>query len=168
MCIIERTKRCNISVDEKGGVPGGGSLLRNEMKKTVSICFLFIMLLFGSLSAAATPGTVSGWDSGNTWDLVYVTNPGYSGGTVAESYCAVSGWAVPGAVVSLYRANGNGVFEWATGGSAVGGSGMFFMPVWLNTGRNSMVVRAELGDGRYQQVRCDVILIGQGFSFPAR
>jgi len=87
---------------------------------------------------------------------------------VADAYCAVSGWAVQGAVITLYRANYTGVFERIAGGTAVGGSGMFFIPVWLNTGRNAMVVRAEMWDGRYSQVRCDVNLIGQGFSFPAR
>ncbi len=87
---------------------------------------------------------------------------------MAESYCAVSGWAVPGAVVSLYRANYAGVFEWVAGGIAVGESGMFFMPLWLNTGRNSMLVRAETLDGQYCQIRCDVNLIGQGISFPVR
>ena len=138
------------------------------IKKTVSILTIALLLTVGSLSVCAAPGTVAGWDCGNTSGLVYVSNPAYSGGTVADSYCAVSGWAVQGAVVSLYRANGAGVFEWIAGGTAVGGSGMFFMPVWLNTGRNAMVVRAELWDGRYQQVRCDVNLIGQGFSFPAR
>lgn len=138
------------------------------MKKTVSFFMIAMFLIGSALSASAAPGTVSGWDGGNASGLVYVSNPSYSGGTVADSYCAVSGWAVQGAVVSLYRANGAGVFEWIAGGAAVGGSGMFFMPVWLNTGRNAMIVRAELWDGRYQQVRCDVNLIGQGLAFPAR
>ena len=138
------------------------------MKKTVSILIVALILLTSVVSVSAAPATVSGWDNGNTSGLVYVTNPAFSGGTVADTYCAVSGWAVQGAVVSLYRANYAGVFEWIAGGMAVGGSGMFFMPVWLNTGRNAMIVRAEMWDGRYQQVRCDVNLIGQGFSFPAR
>lgn len=138
------------------------------MKKTVSILIITLLLLSGMCSVSAAPATVSGWDVGNTGGLVYVTNPAFSGGTVADAYCAVSGWAVQGAVVSLYRANYAGVFEWIAGGTAVGGSGMFFMPVWLNTGRNAMVVRAEMWDGRYSQVRCDVNLIGQGISFPTR
>ncbi len=142
--------------------------IRKAMKKTVSILIIAILLLTGMCSVSAAPATVLGWDSGNTSGLVYVTNPSFSGETVAEAYCAVSGWAVQGAVISLYRANAAGVFEWIAGGAAVGGSGMFFMPVWLNTGRNSMLVRAETSDGRYSQIRCDVNLIGQGISFPVR
>ncbi len=145
----------------------GFDRIRKAMKRTVSILIIAILLLTSIFSVSAAPQTVSGWDSGNTTGLLYVTNPAFSGGTVAEAYCAVSGWAVQGAVVSLYRANYAGVFEWV-GGTTVGGSGMFFMPVWLNTGRNSMLVRAETSDGRYSQVRCDVNLIGQGISFPVR
>lgn len=130
----------------------------------MTVCVLFAV----GTSVFAAPTVVSGWDTGNTGNLVYVTNPSFSGGTVADAYCAVSGWAAQGTTLSLYRANQTGVFEQVTGGVAVGGSGMFFMPVWLNAGRNCMMVRAELWNGNYQQVRCDVNLIGHGFTFPAR
>lgn len=138
------------------------------MKKTVSILLITILLFTSTCGVLAAPAIVSGWDAGNTGGLVYVTNPAFSGGISADAYCAVSGWAVPGAVVSLYRANYAGVFEWIAGGVTVGGSGMFFMPVWLNSGRNSMLVRAQLSDGRYSQIRCDVYLMGQGLTFPVR
>ncbi len=138
------------------------------MKKTVSILLTIFLFCTSVSSVFAVPGVVSGWDMGNATDLVYVTNPSWSGESVADVYCAVSGWAVQGAVVSLYRANSSGIYEWVAGGMTVGGSGMFFMPIWLNNGRNFMLVRAETRDGRYQQVRCDINLVGQGIAFLTR
>ena len=146
----------------------GFDRIRKAMKKTVSILLTILLFCTSICPTFAAPGMVSCWDMGNTAGLVYVTNPSWSGMSVADSYCAVSGWAVPGAVVSLYRANDSGIYEWAAGGMTVGGSGMFFMPVWLNSGRNFMLVRAESWDGRYQQIRCDINLVGQGISFLTR
>lgn len=134
-----------------------------RMKK---FCFVLLLcMLVGSLSisAVAAPYWVSGEDVGNTTGILSITNPEALNVTVFDSFYVLSGYAAPWANVSIYRMNDLGSYEQLVGDIWVGATGMFFQQIHLNEGKNMLIIRTEMGDGRYQQIRCDVTRLGQSF-----
>lgn len=127
------------------------------MKRFVASLMIIAMLCF-SQAVFAAPYSVNGGDAGNDWSVMALTNPAYSTVTVPSGECVVSGYSKSGAEVSVYRLDASGAYV-LYGSSYVGASGIFFRTVALYPGRNSFVVRAQLGD-RYKQVRFDAICFG--------
>ena len=128
------------------------------MKKIVASLIIVAMLCF-SQAAFAAPYSVNGSDGGNDSSVMALTNPAYSTITVPSGECVVSGYSKSGAEVSVYRLDTSGAYVLCGVSSYVGASGIFFRTVALYPGKNSFVVRAQLGD-RYKQVRFDAICFG--------
>ncbi|MDY6315179.1 MAG: hypothetical protein SPL89_08465 [Clostridia bacterium] len=128
------------------------------MKRFVASLIIIAILCF-SQAAFAAPYSVDGGDSGNDSSVMALTNPAYSTVTVPSGECIVSGYSKSGAEISVYRLNAAGAYVLCDASSYVGASGIFFRTVALYPGRNSFVVRAQLGY-RYKQVRFDAICFG--------
>ncbi len=133
------------------------------MKKLTALLLILVMVFAFSSVAMAAPYYVSGDDTGNAWDLLTITNPEYTSVTVFDPVYVISGYAAQWSTVNIYRMNDMGSYELMPCEMYVGGSGIFFQQVNLRGGKNMLVVRVDMPDGRYQQVRCDVTLLGQSF-----
>lgn len=130
------------------------------MKKFIASLIVVVMLCF-SQAAYCAPFSVNGGDGGNDPSVMAITNPAYQAVSVPSGEYVVSGYAKCGAEVSVYMLNANGAYELCVTPSYVGASGIFFRTVSLYPGRNTFVVRAQLGDS-YKQVRFDAICFAFG------
>ncbi len=121
------------------------------MLKKISL-FMVVILAVVSVAAFAAPESIYGGAYGN--GLVTVTHPGTSTISSYDSVHNISGYAVAGATLTLYRLGSDGYrvvrvnnepMSWT-----VGSSGMFVKPVALQRGQNHMILRAELGESSQQ------------------
>lgn len=132
-----------------------------DLKKFVSLVAAVLILMCVSTCVFAAPYSVDGSDVGNDSSVMAVTNPGFSTVTVPGGECVVSGYSKSGAEISIYRLSPSGVYELCGMPSYVGASGIFFRTVSLYPGRNSIVVRSQIGE-RYKQFRFDAICFSFG------
>ena len=132
------------------------------MKKNV-LCLIVVLMLCLCVSVSAAPYSVNEGDTGNDSSILVITNPQYSAVTASSGELVVSGYCKSGATVHVYKLSPFGTYDITDNSIEVGASGMFFRKIALTPGRNSLVIRAELPDGRYQQARFDALYFGASF-----
>jgi len=133
--------------------------------KKLAFMLIIVTLTFCLCSPGvmAAPYYVTGNEIGNTLDILKITNPESVSITVFDNVYVFSGYADPGALINFYTINGYGSYELMPYSLYVGSSGWFYQQIVLSTGKNFFAVRAELIDGRYQQLRRDITLLGNDF-----
>ncbi len=126
------------------------------------------LLLFGSLSAQAAPETVSTGDGGTNSGLMIVKKPETSVSSTTKKNYTLSAVCVSGAEVSLYSYDAaEGVFRLkkdAEGNAlvkSVNAGGIYLQEINLEKETNTLLLRAEYGEGNYQHVRLDITLLNQ-------
>ena len=139
------------------------------MKKKFLLCILCALLFAGTLCAQAAPETVPAYDGGTTSGLMIVKKPETSVSSTTKKNYVLSAVCVSGAEVSLYKYDAaEGVFRLAKDeyGNAltknVNVGGIYLQEVNLEKETNSLMLRAEYGEGNYQHVRLDITLLDQG------
>ena len=137
------------------------------MKK---LCMLFItavICLSGAVTAFASPETVAGDASGNTHDLIVITNPPNQKDSTFDAGYIISGYGKEGTVVTLYWHDatenvyrkiyneaqyideyGRKQKSYSEASVTIGASGLFMNTVNLAQGGNNLLVYAEKGDQR--------------------
>lgn len=140
------------------------------MKKKLFISMLTAVLLLGSaFGAAAAPETVNAYDGGTATGLMIVKKPETSVSSTTKQNYTLSAVCVSGAEISLYSYDAaNGVFRLkrdAAGNALtknVNATGIYLQEVDLSKETNTLLLRAEVGEGNYQHVRLDITLLDQG------
>lgn len=140
------------------------------MKKKLFIGILSAALLvMSSLSAMAAPDAVNAYDGGTATGLMIVKKPETSVSSTTKQNYTLSAVCVSGAEVSLYSYDAaSGMFRLkrdAAGNAlskTVSQTGIYLQGVDLSKETNSLLLRAELGEGNYQHVRLDITLLDQG------
>ena len=121
------------------------------MLKKISMLMAVVFAVF-SMTAFAAPYSTYGGSYGG--GLVTVTNPATSTLSSYDAVHNISGYAVPGATLTLYRFNGSGYTMMYTNGApvswTVGSSGMFVKPIVLYRGQNHLILRADYGESSQQ------------------
>ncbi len=121
------------------------------MLKKVTALFLILLAVF-SMTVFAAPSNIYGGSYGS--GLVKVTNPSASTISSYDSVHNISGYAVPGATLTLYRFDGNGYSMMSVNDTpvswTVGSSGMFVKPIALQRGQNHLILRADYGESSQQ------------------
>ncbi len=130
------------------------------MKRILSLIILIFVVL--STVCFASPDTVSPYETGNSTDLIAVTNPQGQKDTTFDGSYVVSGYGKEGTVISvywhdatddLYKKVYNTVTYTAADGTpqtaleeatvTVGTSGLFMRTVDLSIGDHNLLIRAE-------------------------
>ncbi len=140
------------------------------MKKKCFIGILCAALLFTSvLGVQAAPETVSAYDGGTASGLMIVKKPETSVSSTTKQNYTLSAVCVSGVEVSLYSYDaGSGMFRLKRDGygnaltKSVNAGGIYLQEVDLSKETNSLLLRAEYGEGNYQHVRLDITLLDQG------
>lgn len=127
------------------------------MKKLGILLVMMFLLIVPSVALAA-PDYISGNFTGNSSDLVVVTNPPPVSSTTQKSL-VVSGYGKQGTKVTLYTYSGGRYVKMWAGGNpismSINSSGLFWRKVELPKGKKSLLVYAE-NDGKVQAVRLEV------------
>ena len=130
------------------------------MKRKV-LCLVCVLLLVFSASVFAAPSSISSGDYGSA-GYITITNPDKNYSTTYNKTVTISGYAASGSTVYVYVFDGASYKPYyrngATVACTVGASGMFAIPVNLNSGRNRFLLRAESG-GNYQNTTFEVNLL---------
>ncbi len=136
------------------------------MKKFWKIVSLTLVLCFvGAIGVFAAPDTVASDATGNTYDLLVITNPQNQKDSTFDSTYIVSGYGKEGTVVTLYRYDAaedvykkvynetqyvdeNGVTQknYSEATVTIGASGLFMNTLVLVSGAQNLLVRAENGE----------------------
>ena len=140
------------------------------MKKKSLLCILCALLIFaGTIAVQAAPETVPAYDGGTTSGLMIVKKPETSVSSTTKKNYVLSAVCVSGAEVSLYSYDAaEGVFRLQKDGfgnaltKSVNAGGIYLQEVNLEKETNSLMLRAEYGQGNYQHVRLDITLLDQG------
>lgn len=135
----------------------------------------FISILCAALIMACAPGvlaapeTIGASDGGTASGLMIVKKPETSVSSTTKQNYTLSAVCVSGVEVSLYSYDASsGVFRLkrdAFGApltKAVSSGGIYLQEVDLSKETNSLLLRAEYGQGNYQHVRLDITLLDQG------
>jgi len=145
-----------------------GRILSMKKKSFYSI-LCAAMLLFMGITAQAAPETVAAYDGGTASGLMIVKKPETSVSSTTKKNYTLSAVCVSGAEVSLYGYDATaGVFRLkkdAYGNAlvkSVNAGGIYLQEVDLSKETNSLLLRAEYGEGNYQHVRLDITLLDQG------
>lgn len=138
-------------------MPKGGVMIKRVLSLTVALILCLSMCVY------AAPAAVNGLDAGNDSSILVLTNPQYPAVTAPTGELIVSGYCKSGASVNIYKLSPAGVYEITDYTMEIGASGIFFHKLLLTPGRNSFVLRAEMPDGRYQQIKFDVLFFGSSF-----
>jgi len=114
-------------------------------KKAFIICVIIVSLFCTGMMASAAPYEVGQWDYGNAWGYLAIWNPETVVSSTTQSDYVLSGSAVPGSLVSVYRFDPYaGVYKMYWNGSqAIGSSGIFVQPVRLYEGNNEILIRCD-------------------------
>lgn len=129
------------------------------MKRLISLILITVSIFSFSVAFAA-PNTVSANYSGNTDDLIVITNPEYQKTNTLEKTCVVSGYGEQGTTVGVYKLKDNN-YNKATGFN-IGASGLFMKSVELQTGKNSIMLVAEK-KGNVQVEKLEINLLNRRF-----
>ena len=139
------------------------------MKRKLWIGIVAVLLLIcSSISAYAAPETVNANDGGTTSGLMTVKKPETSVSSTTKKNYTLSAVCVSGVEVSLYSYDAaQGVFclkKDAYGNpltKSVSASGIYLQEIDLSKETNTLLLRADYGQGNYQHVRLDITLLDQ-------
>jgi len=127
------------------------------------------LLMTSALGAEAAPETVGAYDGGTASGLMIVKKPETSVSSTTKQNYTLSAVCVSGVEVSLYSYDASsGVFRLKKDASgialtkAVNAGGIYLQEIDLSKETNSLLLRAEYGEGNYQHVRLDITLLDQG------
>lgn len=149
--------------------------------KKFSAFILSCLILFSSVAAFAAPETVGSGETGNTYDLISVTNPSFQQDSTFDTKYVIEGYGLEGTSVMLYwydSANdiyrkvydhgqgydsaGNPVIIYNEALFTLGASGQFKKSAELYPGLNNFLLYAER-DGLYQIVKLNITRYNYNF-----
>lgn len=149
--------------------------------KKISAFILSCMILFGTSAVFAAPDTVGSDETGDTYDLISVTNPAYQQDSTFETAYVLEGHGLESTLVTLYwydSANdvyrkvydhgqgydeaGNPITIYNEAVFTLGASGQFKKSVELYSGLNSLLLYAER-DGMRQLVKLNITKYNYNF-----
>lgn len=129
------------------------------------VSLTLVLCFFGVIGVFAAPDTVASDATGNTYDLMVITNPQNQKDSTFDSTYIVSGYGKEGTVVTLYRFDAaenvykkvynetqyvdeNGVTQttYSEATVTIGASGLFMNTLVLMQGAQNLMVRAENGE----------------------
>ena len=136
------------------------------MQRCAKILSLVLVLcIVGMIGVYASPDTVGTDATGNTYDLIVITNPQNQKDSTFDSTYVVSGYGKEGTVVTLYRYDSTekvykkvynetqyvdekGTTQTMSSEATVtiGASGLFMNSLAISQGSQDFIVRAENGD----------------------
>lgn len=152
-----------------------------RLMKKISAFILSCLILLGTVTGFAAPDTVGSGETGDTYDLISVTNPAYQQDSTFETSYVIEGHGLEGTSVMLYwydSANdvyrkiydhgqgydeaGNLVTVYNEAAFTLGASGQFKKSVELYSGLNSLLLYAER-DGMRQLVKLNITKYNYNF-----
>ncbi len=138
------------------------------MKKFAVLVLTVILTMLFSVSCLAAPSVVEAGAASTADGLITVKKPENSVSSTTKQKYTISAVCVPGAEVALYgydKTTGKFNLKKNSAGAplvtTVGSSGIYLQEIDLATETNYIMVRAQYGEGYYQNVRLDITLLNQ-------
>lgn len=127
-------------------------------KITALVCLIAIM---SSVVVFAAPDTLSPKATGNSNNIIVITNPPTDKSATFDMSYIISGYGRPGAEVTMYIYDGyvyrKSAYTWT-----IGASGLFFKKITLAKGKNALICYAEAGTDN-QTVPLEITYLGSTF-----
>ncbi len=138
------------------------------MKKLASLVLTILLVMLFSVSCLAAPSVVEAGAQSTADGLITVKKPENSVSSTTKQKYTISAVCVPGTEVALYgydKTTGKFNLKKNSLGNplvtTVGSSGIYLQEIDLATETNYIMVRAQYGEGYYQNVRLDITLLNQ-------
>ena len=129
------------------------------IKKIIAI--LCIITVVSSVAVFAAPDTLDSTSTGNSNNIIVITNPPTDKSATFDMSYIISGYGKPGATVTMYVYDGSvyrkSSYEWT-----IGASGLFFKKITLAKGKNALICYAESGSAN-QTVPLEITYLGSTF-----
>lgn len=129
------------------------------LKKIIAlVCLITIM---SSMAVFAAPDTLSPTATGNSNNIIVITNPPTDKSATFDMSYIISGYGRPGAQVTMYVYDGS-VYRKSAYTWTIGASGLFFKKITLAKGKNALICYAESGTDN-QTVPLEITYLGSTF-----
>ncbi len=130
------------------------------MLKKLMVILCIVTILCTSIAYAA-PNTLSSGTTGNSNNLIVITNPPTDKSATFDMSYIISGYGRQGASVTIYFYD-NGVYKKSMYDWKIGASGLFFKKITLAKGKNAIICYAESGKAN-QAVPLEITYLGSNF-----
>lgn len=127
-------------------------------KLTAVICIVAAML---STVVYAAPDVLYSTSSGNSNNIIVITNPPTDKSATFDMSYIISGYGKKGSTVTIYLYDG-GVYRKSSYSWTIGASGLFFKKITLARGKNALICYAEAGSST-QTVPLEITYLGSNF-----
>ncbi len=129
------------------------------VKKIIAlICLITVM---SSVVAFAAPAVLNSTSTGNSNNIIVITNPPTDKSATFDMSYIISGYGKPGAQVTMYVYDGS-VYRRSANTWTIGASGLFFKKITLAKGKNALICYAESGSAN-QTVPLEITYLGSTF-----
>lgn len=129
------------------------------IKKIITLVCLITVV--SSVAVFAAPDTLDSTSTGNSNNIIVITNPPTDKSATFDMSYIISGYGKPGATVTMYVYDGSvyrkSSYEWT-----IGASGLFFKKISLAKGKNALICYAESGSAN-QTVPLEITYLGSTF-----
>lgn len=125
------------------------------------IALICLITVVSSIGVFAAPNTLDSTSTGNSNNIIVITNPPTDKSATFDMSYIISGYGKPGAEVTMYVYDGSvyrkSSYEWT-----IGASGLFFKKITLAKGKNALICYAESGSAN-QTVPLEITYLGSTF-----
>ena len=129
------------------------------LKKIIaSLCVVVVLI---STVAFAAPDVLYPTTTGNSNNIIVITNPPTDKSATFDMSYIISGYGKKGSEVTIYTYD-NGVYKKSPYTWTIGASGLFFKKITLARGKNALVCYAESGLEN-QTVPLEITYLGANF-----
>ena len=125
------------------------------------IALVCIITIFSSVAVFAAPETLNSTTTGNSSNIIVITNPPTDKSATFDMSYIISGYGRPGADVTMYFFDGT-VYRKSAYTWKIGASGLFFKKITLAKGKNALICFAESGSAN-QTVPLEITYLGSTF-----
>lgn len=122
---------------------------------------LLITVLSLSVCVYASPDTLYSTSTGNSNNIIVITNPPTDKSATFDMSYIISGYGRQGATVTIYIYDG-AVYKKSAYSWQIGASGLFFKKITLAKGKNALICYAESGNSN-QTVPLEITYLGSNF-----
>ena len=129
------------------------------IKKLIAV--LCIVTVFASMSVFAAPDVLTSTSTGNSNNIIVITNPPTDKSATFDMSYIISGYGRQGAEVTIYLYD-NGLYKKSAYSWTIGASGLFFKKITLAKGKNALICYAEAGNEN-QTVPLEITYLGSNF-----
>lgn len=127
-------------------------------KIIVAVC---VIVMAVSAVAYASPDVLYSTSTGNSNNIIVITNPPTDKSATFDMSYIISGYGRQGATVTIYIYD-NGVYKKSSYSWTIGASGLFFKKITLAKGKNALICYAESGSSN-QTVPLEITYLGSNF-----